>query len=311
MSFVVVVVIESVIDVVPILDYDNDNDNDQKWSRSLCIVYEGAKQVSVRFRNELGHMQQAANKTFGLIVIGDEILTGSRTDKHLPAFKALLAERGHALAWCWILPDDPAQLTRQLAASMDTGLPVFCCGGIGATPDDHTRACAAAASGVDLVRHPQALALIESRFGAEAYPHRVLMADLPAGATLIPNPVNEIPGFMLREHWFLPGFPRMAWPMAEWVLDHHYPAAVPAAEAAVAVWHTPESRLIPLMQRLDGVFPELKLFSLPHLGEDPADRYVLLGFRGRGDLDAALIELRAGLEEQGIPHGPPPTMDPD
>jgi molybdopterin-biosynthesis enzyme MoeA-like protein len=249
--------------------------------------------------------------SFGLIVIGDEILNGNRTDKHLPVFRAMLGERGHGLAWCWILPDDPALLTRQLAASMDAELPVFCCGGIGATPDDHTRACAAVAAGVELVRHPAALALIEDRFGAEAHPHRVLMADLPAGATLIPNPVNQIPGFALHGHWFLPGFPRMAWPMAEWVLDRHYPPSTPTAEAAVAVWQTPESHLIPLMQRLDGVCPGLKLFSLPHLGEDPADRYVLLGFRGHGDLDAAMAALRAALDAAGLVHGPPPTATAD
>ena len=258
------------------------------------------------------HMKRPeATTTFGLIVIGDEILVGARTDKHLPAFKAMLTERGHRLAWCWILPDDPPLLTRQLATSMAAALPVFCCGGIGATPDDHTRACAAAAAGLELVRHPGALSLIEGRFGADAHPHRVLMADLPAGADLIPNPVNQIPGFVLREHWFLPGFPRMAWPMAEWVLDTHYPAATPGGEAAVAVPQTPESALIPLMERLDSAFSGLKLFSLPHLGDDPADHYVLLGFRGRGDLAAAIAALRAELDGAGIPYGPPPVADPD
>ena len=246
-------------------------------------------------------------RSFGLIVIGDEILNGTRTDKHLAAFKAMLAARGHGLAWCWILPDDPVLLVRQVAASMDMRIPVFCCGGIGATPDDHTRACAAAAAGVELARHSEALALIEGRFGAEAYPHRVLMADLPQGAALIPNPVNEIPGFSLREHWFLPGFPSMAWPMAERVLECHYPAVAPGGEAAVVVRNTPESRLIPLMRRLDGAHAGLKLFSLPHLGDDPADRYVLLGFRGRGDLEAAMAALRAELDAADIMHGPAPA----
>jgi molybdopterin-biosynthesis enzyme MoeA-like protein len=240
-------------------------------------------------------------RSFGLIVIGDEVLTGPRTDKHLPAFKAMLAARGHGLAWCWILPDDPELLTRQLAASLAMDLPVFCCGGIGATPDDHTRACAAAAAGVALVRHPQALALIQARFGAEAQPHRVLMADLPAGAGLIPNPINQVPGFRLREHWFLPGFPKMAWPMAEWVLATRYPAVKPAQEAGLRVRETPESRLIPLLRELDGRFPDLKLFSLPHLGDTPTDRYVLLGFRGRGDLARAMAALRAALDAAAIP----------
>jgi molybdopterin-biosynthesis enzyme MoeA-like protein len=246
-----------------------------------------------------------AGYRFGLIVVADEVLTGERTDKHLPAFREMLRARGHGLAWCWILPDDPVLLTRHLTASMAAGLPVFCCGGIGATPDDHTRACAAAAAGVELARHPEALALIEGRFGADAHPHRVLMADLPAGAELIPNPVNQVPGFALRGHWFLPGFPRMAWPMAEWVLAQHYPSAPPPREAAVTVRGTPESRLIPLLRALDGRYPGLKLFSLPHLGDDPADRHVLLGFRGQGDLEAAMAALRAGLDAEGIAYGSP------
>ena len=237
---------------------------------------------------------------FGLIVIGDEVLNGTRNDKHLPAFRAMIASRGHQLAWYWMLPDEPRALTRQLALSMAGAEPVFCCGGIGATPDDHTRACAAAAAGVGLVRHPQAKALIEGRFGAEAYPHRILMADLPEGCSLIPNPVNQIPGFGFRGHWFLPGFPQMAEPMAEWVLEHHYGLAAPFSEQAVRVRGAPESRLIPLMRRLVDRFPGLKLFSLPHLAESEAERYILLGFRGRGNLRAAMDALRAELAAEGL-----------
>lgn len=240
---------------------------------------------------------------FGLIVIGDEVLNGERVDKHLPAFKQMLAARGHGLAWYWMLPDDPAVLTRHLAASMAAfsggDAPVFCCGGIGATPDDHTRACAAAAAGVDLVRHTEAAALIEGQFGAEAYPNRILMADLPDGCSLVPNPANNIPGFGLRGHWFLPGFPRMAWAMAEWVLDHAYGVAEPWSEQSVRVRGVPESLLIPLMRRLGARFSALKLFSLPHMGDDP---HILLGWRGRGDLSAAMDALRAELDAEQMPY---------
>lgn len=237
---------------------------------------------------------------FGLIVIGDEILNGDRQDRHLAAFKRMISERGHQLAWCWILPDEPERLVQQLEASMAAAEPVFCCGGIGATPDDHTRACAARAAGVALERHAEAAVMIEGRFGADAYPQRIRMADLPAGASLIPNPVNQVPGFGLNEHWFLPGFPQMAWPMAEWVLDQHYGRAEPLHEAALEVRGAPESRLIPLMEQLGRQFPRLKLFSLPHLGETQVDRYILLGFRGRGDLEPAMTALRSGLDAEGV-----------
>lgn len=241
---------------------------------------------------------------FGLIVIGDEILNGSRQDRHLAAFKDRLLGRGHQLAWCWILPDEPALLRQQLALSMAGAAPVFCCGGIGATPDDHTRACAAAAAGVGLERHQEAARLIEERFGREAYPQRIRMADLPAGASLIPNPVNRVPGFGLLGHWFLPGFPQMAWPMADWVLDRYYGQAALLHEDALVVRGAPESRLTPLMERLGAEFPTLKLFSLPHLGAQASDRYVLLGFRGRGDLAPAMDALRAALDTEGVRHEP-------
>jgi molybdopterin-biosynthesis enzyme MoeA-like protein len=246
----------------------------------------------------------AEGLAFGLVVIGDEVLNGTRTDKHLTAFKGRLGERGHRLAWHWVLPDEPAVLTEHLRWSMGRDAPVFVCGGIGATPDDHTRACAAAAAGVPLVRHPQARALLEAKFGAGAYPHRILMADLPQGSRLIPNPVNQIPGFALGGHWFLPGFPQMAWPMAQWVLERHYPRARPAVEVALRVLNTPESRLIPIMEALGARFPQLKMFSLPHLGGEPS---VLLGFRGVEGVGEALDALREALEDQGIAYRAEPA----
>ncbi|SDX40621.1 Predicted nucleotide-utilizing enzyme [Allochromatium warmingii] len=234
---------------------------------------------------------------FGLIIIGDEVLNGARVDGHLAAFKRLIGERGHTLARYWLLPDDPDVLIAHLRFSMGRPEPVFVCGGIGATPDDHTRACAAAAAHVELARHPEAVQLIEDRFGAAAYPHRILMAELPAGAELIPNPVNQMPGFTLARHWFLPGFPSMAWPMAEWVLDQQFRRCLPLREVAVLVRGVPESTLIPLMEQLTLAYPELKHFSLPHLGTDPHIRF---GFRGRVGLDDALAALCAALDAAQI-----------
>jgi len=235
---------------------------------------------------------------FGLIVVGDEILSGKRRDRHFEAFRALLGGRGFALAWLQVLPDEPGLLTRHLAASMAEGLPVFCCGGIGATPDDHTRRCAADAAGVALVRHPGAVAEIEAQFGPGAHPVRILMADLPEGSALIPNPYNRVPGFSLRDHHFLPGFPDMAHPMARWVLDNHYAeGAQPERELSLKVFGAPESTLLPLMQQLTADYPELKLFSLPRLGPEG---FVELGLRGRDGLEPAFAALRAGVAGLGL-----------
>jgi molybdopterin-biosynthesis enzyme MoeA-like protein len=240
------------------------------------------------------------NDRFGLIVIGDEILFGRRRDSHLNHFRELLNSRGQRLAHCWLLPDEQNVLIEHLRFSLQTGIPAFVCGGIGATPDDLTRHCAAKAADVPLTRHPQAVALIEARFGAAAYPNRIRMAELPQGCELIPNPHNQIPGFSLRQHHFLPGFPELAWPMADWVLAHRYSTQTePIREGSLLVLKTSESDLVPLMERYGGRFPGLKLFSLPQLGAEPK---IELGVRGRGDVAQAMAILARALDQAGIPY---------
>ena len=145
---------------------------------------------------------------FGLIVIGDEILSGRRADKHLPKWVELLGERGLRLAWAEYVGDEPERITAVLRRAFASGDVVVSCGGIGATPDDHTRQCAAAALGRPLLLHPEAKALIEARTrdvaaeqGRPYEPdrpdnlHRLNMGVFPEGAQIIPNPYNRIPGF--------------------------------------------------------------------------------------------------------------------
>lgn len=202
----------------------------------------------------------------GLVVIGDELLAGKREDKHVPKLIELLARRGLRLSWVRLIGDDVVLLEETFRDTLAGSDLVFSFGGIGATPDDLTRQCAAAAAGVPLTRHPEAAGIIEQRFGSEAYPNRILMADLPRDVTLIPNPVSQIPGFSLRDHHFLPGFPNMAWPMAEWVLDTHYRhlfVAQPPIERRLMLFGVPESELIPVMRELLDRFGAVKLSSLP------------------------------------------------
>ncbi|MCG6966413.1 MAG: competence/damage-inducible protein A [Chromatiaceae bacterium] len=235
---------------------------------------------------------------FGIIVIGDEILNGRRKDRHFEGLGGLLRERGYKVAWLRILPDEPDYLVDEFGRTMAEGIPVFCCGGIGATPDDYTRACAARAAGVALVLHPGAVAEIEGRFGAEAYPNRIRMAELPEGSELIPNPYNRIPGFSIRHHYFMPGFPDMAHPMAAWVLDTYYAqGGLAEQQCAVRVLGVTESSLMDLMQQLTERYPDAKLFSLPRLG---AEFQIEIGFRGYTDLQAPLAALIAGLEQRGV-----------
>lgn len=219
---------------------------------------------------------------FGAIIIGDELLSGKRQDSHFAHVVETLAKRGLELKWCRIIGDDPALIVDTLRQTLAREDIVFCFGGIGATPDDHTRQCAAEAAGVPLYRHPEAVAEIEARFGAEAYPRRILMADLPQGSRIIPNPFNRIPGFSLGRHHFLPGFPQMAWPMMDWVLETLYPEIrdqVPEAEAIITVLDAMESPLLDLMNEFVRRYPDLRFSSLPHIGTED-ERKVEFGLRG-------------------------------
>jgi molybdopterin-biosynthesis enzyme MoeA-like protein len=248
----------------------------------------------------------ASPSSIGVVIVGDEILSGKRQDRHLAHAIETLAGRGLAVDWANYVGDDRGRLTALFRATLAGGDLVFSFGGIGATPDDHTRQAAAAALGVPLVRHPEAVAEIEARFGAEAYPHRVLMAEFPAGARIIPNPFNRIAAFSVRNHHFLPGFPQMAWPMMDWVLATWYPGLErePPVERAIAVYDVGESQLLPLMDENVARFPGVKLFSLPAFMPD-GGRRIELGVRGpRTDADAALDHLVAGVRVAGYRYEP-------
>ena len=242
---------------------------------------------------------------FGALIIGDEILLGKRQDKHFPFLVEALTRRGLRLAYCEYLADDPVRITAVLRRTFASGDVVFSFGGIGATPDDHTRACAAAAAGVPLALHPEAEREIRGRFGADATPNRLAMGEFPAGAQIIPNPVNRIAGFSLGEHHFVPGFPQMARPMVEWVLDTRYAHlanALPRAESSVYVFEAGESQLTDLMYALEARYPGLKVFSLPSMGDDGMRRHIELGARGDpATLERAMGEMRAEIARRGFP----------
>ena len=222
----------------------------------------------------------------GALIIGDEIILGRRQDKHFARIVEILAARGLTLDWALYAGDDRERLTETLRRTLAGSDIVFSCGGIGNTPDDHTRQAAAAALGVPLELHADAEREIRGRYaevGREVTPFALDMGRFPAGSRIIPNPVNRIAGFSHGDHHFVPGFPQMAWPMIEWVLDTQYADRFnrkPSADAAILVWDGLESVLTPLMIRIEAEFPGLKVFSLPFLGSAERQRHIELGVRG-------------------------------
>ena len=239
----------------------------------------------------------------GALIIGDEITRGRRQDKHFGKLVEILRARGMRLDWAQILGDNPALIAGTLKRTLASDDVVFSFGGIGATPDDHTRQSAAAAAGVDLVLHPEAEAEMRARFGVEMTPFRLKMGEFPRGASIIPNPYNRVPGFSMGHHHFVPGFPVMAWPMVEWVLDTHYRHlfnVVRESDAAIMVYGLAESTITPLMSEVEVRFDGIKTFSLPSVGEDGSRRHIELGARGTPEqVMPALDMLRAGVVSLG------------
>ena len=277
-------------------------------------------------------MDDRKQPVFGLIIIGDEILSGKRADKHLAKVIEILGARGLALSWAEYVGDDRERITAALSRAFAGGDVVFSCGGIGATPDDHTRQCAAAALGRPLVLHPLAEQLIRERMqdvareqGQPYEPdrpdniHRLNMGVFPEGAQIIPNPYNKIPGFYFGGSdphevgerggiYFFPGFPVMAWPMMEWVLDEHHAHCFHKAgntEKSVIVYGAMEAALTPLMEAVERDQPGIKVFSLPSVDHPVHGRHIELGVKGDAQrLDAAYTQLLQGLRDQGAKLGP-------
>ena len=280
----------------------------------------------------------------GLIIIGDEILSGKRADKHLSKAIEILGQRGLQVAYADYVGDDPARITETLRRAFASGDVVFSFGGIGATPDDHTRQCAANALGVDLALHLLARDLILERMqdvareqGTAYEPdrpdnqHRLNMGKFPVGADIIPNPFNKIPGFFCRSDdvgerlsaagppqrakahlrgtnphatgdrggiYFVPGFPVMAWPMVEWVLDTHYAEHFRSdawKERSIIVFGAMEATLTPLMEAIEREYA-VKVFSLPSVDHPTYGRHIELGVKGSPTVvESAYPRLIQGL----------------
>ena len=243
---------------------------------------------------------------FGALILGDEILSGKRQDAHFAKVASLLAARGLRLSWVEYLGDERARIAATLRRSFAAGDVVFSFGGIGNTPDDHTRQAAAEALGVDLVLHPDAEREIRGRFGAETNDKRLLLGTFPRGVDIVPNPFNRIPGFSVNHHYFLPGFPQMAHPMVEWALDTFYVDLFhrqPKVDKAFLLTgpNAYESGLLDLMERIVADYSDLRLYSLPSIGPDGQRRHLELGVEGDGArVDQALDEIRSEVEQRGI-----------
>jgi molybdopterin-biosynthesis enzyme MoeA-like protein len=204
---------------------------------------------------------------FFVLIIGTEILNRRRKDAHFDFVSKALAKKGHKLTGSFTIEDDPALIiqTIQFIASQENAV-LFSFGGIGSTPDDHTRRCAAIAlRDGKLITHEEAKRIIVETLGERAFPYSVRMAELPEGATLLENPVNKMPAFALDErYYFMPGFPEMSHPMVTEILDKLIPNKKETFRYTLTA-HCKENIFIETMEQMP---QDIEFSSLPKLYSD-------------------------------------------
>ncbi len=166
--------------------------------------------------------EAAANKiiTAGLLVIGDEILSGRTKDKNIGYIAEYLTTIGIDLSEVRVVPDVADEIVAALNAMRRRYTYVFTTGGIGPTHDDITADCVAKAFGVGIDHDPRAVAIMKERFaqtGSEMNEARMRMARIPAGAELVLNKVSAAPGFWIGNVIVMAGVPSIMQAMLDYV----------------------------------------------------------------------------------------------
>ncbi len=199
---------------------------------------------------------------FYTLIIGTEILNARRSDKHFSFVQKELQKCSREMFASFIVKDDVELIKKAFELiKSDPDSIMFSFGGIGSTPDDLTREIAADVfTSKPLVRHKEFEKDIIEKFADAAYPHRIHMSDLPEGAELLHNPVNNMSGFSLEKRFFfVPGFPEMSHPMISKVIQTYFCKAEKKYRYTLLA-QTSENTLITLMQKLPS---EVELSSLP------------------------------------------------
>jgi len=236
---------------------------------------------------------------FYLVIIGTEILNGRRQDKHFTFVREELAKYGHELFASFTIKDDKmliAQTYEMIQADEDAVM--FSFGGIGSTPDDLTREIAAKVfRDAPLQTNEKFKQDIIQRFQEAAYPHRIHMADLPADAELLFNPVNNMSGFSLdKKYFFVPGFPSMSHPMIADVIQKQFAHAITKYRLTLLA-DTSEESLISLMQQLPS---NIELSSLPMFVQGEAKVELSLSGKNKEELEHYFSLFEKELKKQNI-----------
>jgi len=247
--------------------------------------------------------------TAGVLIIGNEILSGRTEDKNLPYLAHGLNEVGVQVREARVVPDLEAAIVEALNALRTAHRYVFTTGGIGPTHDDITAASVARAFGVALERHAEAERRLRAYYARvdtlEVTAARLRMANIPQGAELVDNPVSAAPGFRIENVYVLAGVPSIMRAMFDGV-KHTLAGGMPV-ESRELVVALPESEMAETLGRIQERYPDVDMGSYPFMRAGRFGTSLVLRSTDSARLETALEALREGIRELGTePEEPAP-----
>lgn len=254
-------------------------------------------------------MSQRRTVTACLIIIGSEILSGRTKDANLPYLAARLNELGVRLLETRIIPDAADAIVKTVNECRAAYDYVFTTGGIGPTHDDITAECVARAFGVPLERNSEAVRRLQGHYantGIELNQARLRMANVPAGATLIDNPVSKAPGFQIGNVLVMAGVPEIMRAMFEGA--KHRITGGPRMRSRTVSCVVPEGDLAQGLGELQGRYPDMEIGSYPYFRRGRFGVSVVLRSTEAEPLSGALEALCGLIKRLG---GEPIVQDQD
>jgi molybdenum cofactor synthesis domain-containing protein len=235
------------------------------------------------------------NRTAAVIIVGNEILSGRTREANAYFLAKQCRALGIRLKRISVIPDEIETIVSELNALRAQWDYVIVCGGIGPTPDDVTRPAVARAFGLPCVPHAEALARLATHYGARSTPRRLVMAELPAGAELIDNPVTIAPGFRLENVFVLPGIPELVEAMFPQVANSMEHGDLHERELRIEIG---ESEFADLMEEAAARFPKVELGSYPTLSANAWRCALVVKSSDSEQMERAYEWLSAALAER-------------
>ncbi len=243
--------------------------------------------------------EQKSKVTAGLLIIGNEILSGRTVDANLAYLATFLGKIGIRLVEVRVIPDIESEIVDAVNALRVKVDYLFTTGGIGPTHDDITAGCIAKAFGLKFGRHPEAERRLRAFYPPEKLTEaRLKMAETPEGATLIDNPVSVAPGFIVENVHVLAGVPKIMQAM----LDILKPRLVGGAlvQSRTLVVFKGEGDMAATLGAIQERYPAIDIGSYPFFRMDKPGTSIVF----RGDdvaaIDAAFAELEAYCRTSGV-----------